>query len=187
MASAVEIANNALTKCGANLITSFDDATEGARLVNANYSIVRDRVLRMHPWNSVTKRAQLSPLAAEPAWGFDHAYQMPADCLRILEVDTSLQWRAESRKILTDEGTVLNIRYIRAETDPNVFEPLLADVIAVRLAYQMMERLTQSNPKKEAIVAEWKDIVRWATRADAQEGSSIPDDTNRDSWIQARL
>lgn len=186
MPSAVDIANSALTKCGANLITSFSDNTEGARLVNANYDLVRDKVLRMHPWNCVTKRAQLAPLATDPAWGFDYAYAMPADALRIVEVDTSLQWRVEDGNILTDEGTVLNVRYIRAETDPNVFDSLLSDAIAVRLAMQIVERLTQSNSKKQLIMDEWKDIMRLAGRSDAQEGSSIPDDVTRDTWIQAR-
>lgn len=186
MPSAVDIANSALTKCGAELINSFTEASEAARVINANYEAVRDRVLRMHPWNSVTTRQQLAPLSETPPWGFEYAYSLPADCLRVLEIDAyGRQWRVEGGKILTDIGPVLNVRFIRRETDPNLYDSLLADAVSTRLAYEIVERLTQSNTKKNAIVDEWKDIMRLAARSDAQEGSSIPDTT--DDWILARL
>lgn len=185
MTSVVDIANSALVRVGEDAITALTEDTETARIVNAQYELVRDRVLRMHPWNSVTTRAVLAPLSPNPAWGFDRGYQIPADCLRVLEVDTLKQWRVEGRAILTDEGDVLNIRYIRRETDPNEYDSLLIDAISIQLAMELVERVTQSNTKKQLLMDDWKRVMRFATRADAQEGSSIPDAT--DDWILARL
>ena len=95
-------------------------------------------------------RASLAKRTTSPVFGYDDEYQLPTDCLRVVEVPESrLPWVVEGRKLLSDEGAPLNIRYIRREEDPNQYDPLLFSAIAARLALEMAEELTQSNTKRE--------------------------------------
>ena len=97
MPSATDICNRALSRVGEARITSLTDDSKQARACNGAYTHIRDEVFRAHPWNSVITRAKLAKLADAPAFGYDAHYQLPADCLRVVEVyDTTLPWVVES-------------------------------------------------------------------------------------------
>ena len=98
MASETSICNSALTRIGAARITSLTDDSKQARACTASYALMRDEVLRSHPWNSAISRASVASLADAPAFGYDNQFQLPADCLRMLEVyDSRLPWVVEGR------------------------------------------------------------------------------------------
>lgn len=184
MASTVEICNRALSKLGQIRITSLTDNNKAAKACNQAYEYVRDSVLRAHVWNCTVSRAQLAPLSTTPAFGFDYEYQQPSDCIKVVEVDTSYQWVVEGRKILTDQGTTLDIRYQVREEDPNQYDSLLQEAIAARLAYELAEELTQSNSKKEAALNDYHMTMSDAKLRDAQEQS--PAELYEDDWINVR-
>lgn len=188
MPSKVDIGNRALSKLGENLtITSFSDGTPPANAISANFDMVRDDVLRDHPWNCLMTRAQLAPETETPAWGFDYQYQLPSDCLRVVEVEaltSQPKWRVEGRKILTDDGPVLNIVYLKREEDPNEYDSQLVEALATRLALELCETFTQSNTKKDYLYMAYNDVLRQARRSDAQEGT--PTVMLEDSWLSAR-
>lgn len=54
-----EIVNLALVRLGSVRITSLSDGSRNANEANAIYSMVRDEVLRSHPWKFATRRASL--------------------------------------------------------------------------------------------------------------------------------
>lgn len=184
MGGIVDICNRALTKLGEDRIIALTDNSKQAKACSHAYEFVRDAVLRMHPWNCTATRAQLAPLVTTPAFTYAYEYQIPSDALKILEVDTDYDWVVEGRKILTDEGTVLNIRYQKRETDPNQYDALLFEVIAAKLAYELAEPLTQSNAKKSEMKDDFKSILRDAKMNDAQEGSVSK--LKEDDWITVR-
>lgn len=184
MVSVVSICNRALDKLGSESITSLGDNTAPARACNRLYDSLRDAVLRDHPWNCAITRTSLAKLSAAPAWGFANQFLWPADCLRVLSVDTDLAWKVESRKILTDAGSPLNIIYIKSVTDPSEFDGLFIEALASRLAVELAEPLTQSNTKKEAAWREYVEAKSMAKSGDAQEGT--PDTLPEDEWINAR-
>jgi hypothetical protein len=127
----------------------------------------------------------LAKLADDPAFGYDAQYQLPADCLRVVEVyDTTLPWVVEGRKLLSDEGTPLSIRYVRREEDPNQWDALLVSAVAARLAVELCEELTQSNTKRQIATQEYEGLMRLARKADGQESSPMP--FEEDAWINAR-
>ena len=74
--SAVQICNNALIKLGANTITSLSDDTKPARLCNKIYTVLRDDLLRSHPWNFAIGRSSLAQLVDAPAFGFSFQYRV---------------------------------------------------------------------------------------------------------------
>lgn len=183
MASVVDIANLALLRVGAESILSLDDATERARACKLAWPFVRQSVLRWHSWNPPTTRATLPALVAVPVWDWDAQFQIPADCLRVLEVDAS-EWVLEGRAILCDEGTSLNIRYIRDETDTTQYDSLLTELMAQKLALEICERVTNSHTKKAELEQEWLYLLAEGKRADGEEQSNL--ELEEDDWILAR-
>jgi hypothetical protein len=73
MASETSICNSALTRIGAARITSLTDDSKQARACTASYALMRDEVLRSHPWNSAISRASVASLADAPAFGSANA------------------------------------------------------------------------------------------------------------------
>jgi hypothetical protein len=183
--SVIDVCNKALDKVGQNPITSLTDGTKAANLCLRNWPLIRDQVLRDHPWNFAVKRAVLAASGTAPVWGFTAKFPFPSDLLRLIEVrDLSTgEYQIEDRDIHAD-GTVLYIRYISQVTDPNTFDALFVDTVATRLAAELCEALTQSTSKKKALFDEYDDSLTRAKRADGQENPPAP--YEEDEWISVR-
>lgn len=200
MASSVDIANSALTKLGEARIMALSDNVKAAREINAIFEIRRDALLRSYNWNFATKRTSLPALVDAPAWGYSYAYQIPSDCLRVVQVNDfwlitgfsdflggpdDEPFKIEDGKIVTDYSAPLKIRYLRRVSNSGEFDSAFIEVFAYDLAYECCEAITQSNTKKESLKEGRKDALRAAVRANAIElpPRSIPDD----SWIASRF
>lgn len=188
--SEVSICNLALQKLGATRITSFDDDTTEARECSLAYEPMRDRELRAHRWSFAIARDSLAEDTDAPDFGPASQFTLPSDFLRLLPKDPeedyeSREWRIEGRKILTSDSAPLEIRYVRRVTDPNEFDALFIDALACRIAFQLCEKITQSNQKKAGISEEYKTAIREAKQANGIEvPSTLPPD---DDWIVTRL
>jgi len=199
MASQVEIANRALTKLGAARIISFGDDNKQARAVQSMFTIVRDAELRAHLWSFAVKRASLAALTSTPDWGFDYEYELPSDCLRLIQVNDTYQgpdlsdyrnsstaeYMLEGGKILANYVAPLKIRYIRREEDTAQWDSTFVEAFACRLAAEMAEDLTQSNQKKDAAWKEYQQAISIAIRSGAVEQQ--PQDMPDDSWVLSRI
>lgn len=200
MASNVEIANSALTKVGSTRITSLTDNVKAAREINAIFELRRDYLLRTHNWSFAMTRTTLPALDETPAWGYTTLYQLPTDCLRVVQVNDmwvvpgladytsgpdSEPYKITGRRIETDIGAPLKLRYIKRVTDPAQFDAAFVEVFASDLADQVCEALTQSNTKREATRAVLRQSLLEAVRSNAIElpPEAIPDD----SWMLSRL
>lgn len=200
MASSVDVANSALTKLGEARIMSLEDNVKAAREINAIFTLRRDRLLRAYNWNFAMKRSSLPALTDTPDWGYSLAYQLPSDCLRMVQVDDiwvvpgltdymsapdSEPFRIEGQTIVTDITAPLKVRYIRRVTNSGEFDAAFVEAFAYDLAYEACEAITQSNTKK-AVMRDGKiQEIKEAIRANAIElpPQGIPDD----SWILSRL
>jgi len=184
VASLVDIANLALLRVGAEPIISITEQNNRARACNAAWDFVRQNVLRSHSWNCATTRAQLAADTTAPLWDFATAYTLPADCLHMMEVDTTTDWRVEGRKIVTDATGTLNVRYIKDETDTGQYDGSLTQVMGLRLAVEIAERLNSNRVKRELLIQEYQVALNEAMVDDGEEQS--PADFEEDSWITAR-
>lgn len=186
MASEVQICNLALQKLGQPALISLADNTRAGRECSNAYGPARDAVLRDHVWNFAVERAELAELSTAPAWGYAAQYQMPSDCLRLLEVedDNLYPWKLEGGKILTDAPAPIYIKYLKRVTDTTQFDSLFIHALASRLAYELAEALTQSNTKKDAAAQDYSALLRMAKKADGQENT--PDDRPEDDWVTVR-
>lgn len=200
MASFVEIANSALTKLGAKRIMALTDNTKEAREINAIYLLRLNKLLRAYNWSFAMKRDQLSALSDTPSWGYTLQYQLPTDCVRVVQVNDlwdipgltnymggpdSEPYKIEGRTIVTDLAAPLKIRYVSRVTNPGQFDDGFVEAYAYDLAHEVCEALTQSNTKKQEMREGRKQEILDAIRSNAIElpPSGIPDD----SWIMSRL
>ena len=186
--SQVRVANLALQKLGAAEIVSMDEDTRERRAITRCYSMLRDRELRAHNWNFSIKRKILAPSSVAPLFEFAKAFPLPADCLRPLpparDVDWTIEYHEGSKHILTNEGTVIYLRYVSRVTDETQFDPLFADMLACKIAWHCCEELTQSNQKKADIEREYKDAKAEAKRTNAFE-QATPQEPEP-PWLTAR-
>lgn len=195
MASAVEIGNLALSKLGdEGEITSLEENTRAARAINGCFTAMRDAVLRAHPWNFATRRAQLPALADAVVWGDWTAFSLPTDFLRLLEVDgTDAQkigafndpfWQIEGQQILARRGGPLNIRYTARITESGLWDALFAEALACRIAMQVAVRITGNLSAQQQAERMYKAALAEAKGVDGQDNPAeeLPDS----EWFLSR-
>jgi len=196
--SAIDICNSALSRVGAASIVSLTDNSPEARVCALQYDSNRRDELRKYTWNFAIKRVVLAPDTTAPAFGATYAFTVPADCLRILlPKDPYLDWVYEGGKILTnyavspsdysesDIGSpALALRYIADIEDATKFDATFYNIVAIALAMDVCEKLTQSNQKKANLQAEYADAIKRARASDSIE--MAPKEPADDSYWLAR-
>ena len=185
MSSIIDVCNKALDKLGQNPIISLTDGNKAANLCSRNWPLVRDQVLREHPWNFAMKRDILAPSTDAPAWGFENQFPLPADWLRLVEIrDLSTgEYQVESNTILANSDA-LYVRYIFRQEDPNKYDALFVDAVASCLAVELAEPLTQSTQKKQLAMQMYVESLVAAKRIDGQENPPV--EYEEDDWIKVR-
>ena len=195
MSSVIDICNLALAGLGVeDQIVSLTQDSVNARMCNLFYEHTRDAELRAHPWNFAIKRAQLAETTA-PKFGKAAAFQLPTDYIRLLHPDpaenfNTLDWQIETgangnKVIVTDEETLLEIRYIHRVTDPNLFDPLFQECLVAAMRIQLCEKVTGgSNTKMQTQIERYKEAVRNAKKANAFENSS--QEPPEQTWLTCR-
>jgi len=183
MASVISICNSALIKLGANTITALTETSKEARLCNAQYEVVRDRLLQSHPWNFAIKRIALNKLSEAPAFGWEAQYQLPTDYLRVLTVYPELDFEVEGDRVLSNSGDV-SIRYMYSATDPSKYPPRFSESLAYELAKELCYALIQSNTQQAQLFQIAEDYLRKTRSYDAQEGT--PQQFFSSSWTDSR-
>lgn len=190
MASVTEICNRALQKLGAKRITSIDENSTAAIELRTAYEPVRDACLMEHRWGFAIKRAQIAADSPAPTWGRENSFSLPEDCLLVLppypEDDNIYRdWVIENRKILTDDAAPLYLRYVKKVSDPNEMDVLFREAFATKLAFELCEKITQSNTKKESLRLDYEEIITTAKKQSAIQ--SVPIKSVDDTWIATRL
>jgi len=187
MASEVQICNVALSKLGEDSITALSEDSKAGRACNLIYADTRDNLLRAHPWNFAVTRQSLARLTTTPTYEFSYEYQLPTDCLKVLNLDPEgddVTFKVEGRKVLTDEATA-NILYVARITDPTIFDSLFIEVLSAKLAAELAVTLTESITLADFLHQKYEKALSEARGMDAQEGT--PNNIIADAWIESRL
>jgi len=197
--SPTAVGNAALGKLGQGAVLSFDDPDDRARWLKSRFADVRDLCLRANRWHFAMARARLSAEATAPAFGYARQFPLPTDCLRLVEVGgvavtpgladyrggSQPAFALEGGRVLTDAAAPLEVRYVRRTEDVAGWDPLFAEAVACRLAFDLAEKLTQASGKKEAALRDYQLAVREAVRVNAIE--TAPEAAADGSWVLARL
>ncbi len=198
-ASNVAIANLALTKLGDLRILNLTDNTKPAREVNAVFDMTRDYLQRRFSWRFCIKRANLAADSGTPLWDWSYQYQIPTDCLRILQVgqwyptpDLSdlistggQEYVLEGKYILSNQAGPLKLRYLSRVTDPVQFDTAFDMAFSAYLAYLVAEPLTASAEQKQMAYNDYRNAIKDAVIANAIENP--PESLADQTWILARL
>jgi len=150
-----------------------------------------ERVKRSRPLDPievpVTKRALVGKDAAAPAWGFSNRYEMPNDFLRlafIRDQSDNTPYEVVGNFVETDLSSPLAVKYVWDDPDVTRYDPILTTVVALSLALDLVEPLTQSNTKKEKIETA---LTFWLGKAANVNGSERrPGKVKDTSWLVAR-
>ncbi|MEQ8369720.1 MAG: hypothetical protein RIE31_05110 [Alphaproteobacteria bacterium] len=172
MTSTVAICNRALAYLGEEPITDMQENSEAARRCNLLFAETRDAVLRAHPWNAALSRAELARVMPGPTWGWASAFQLPADpyCLRVVALTPGSEPYAIEGQWLMANIDSARILYICRITDPTLYDALLLDSIATRLAADLAESLTGDPRRAAGLWQLYGEKLREARRVDGQEG-----------------
>jgi len=212
-ASPVEICNQALGWLGGNLIISLDDNTTEAKLCKANYAPLRDAVLVDREWTFAIKRFEPSRLAQDPVYGYDFLFQIPIDCLRVLQVSAAgreiddgifvegsfksatrggtgtgreqrIEWLREGDRIIVQVFKRINMRYITRIEDTTKFSSAFDQCLAARIAMDIAIPLTNSLPIQEQMLKLYAAKLDDAFTTDGMQGRSY--NTRTDSLTIVR-
>lgn len=175
MTSQVDLCSNALVSLGAKPINSLSGVGGEREILAANvYPQVRDKLLRSHPWNCAVKQQILSPDSTPPAFGHSNRFLLPSDCLRVLSVGERFEhapYEVQGQYIHAN-ATVLKLRYIWRNDDPNTWDAMLIDVMVLALKAAFAYPMTKSTSKEQLCHQEYQDSLKRAKAVDGQEEPS---------------
>lgn len=199
MPTETELVNAALRKGGgAKRILALTDSVGSAGIANDVLESERNDLLRDGVWNFTITRVELAALATEPAFGYDLAYALPSDCLRVVSVHDNdagtgtVPYKIES--VVQTDGSYINViatdsascflRYCRIVTDPNLMSAGFRQVLILRLAKIFAISLAKSNSLYTSLKAEEDVAFRRARSTDGIEDWSDP--LPEGSWASSR-
>lgn len=155
-AAICNLALDYLLQTNDEVVTNIDSPNTQTEVICARwYDTTRRSMLRKHPWNFATKRAILTQAAGTPLFGFQFAYNLPNDFIRLNTLQDpnsfdpffSLQYQFEGNQLLAngDSGSTLNIRYVYDFNNIVLMDPTFIDLFAIELALRIAFKFTSSN------------------------------------------
>lgn len=170
-----EIVNMALAHLGNGDISDFNTQTsESARQARLHFDLTRDSMLRTHPWNFSITRVSLTLDPTSPVSGYENAFLLPVDFLKILSLNDNDAWEPsdlyaiESGKLLSDEDSAI-IRYVASIEDTTKWDPLFVECFTYILASKMATKLAEAPGMGEGLRQRGNYIIGEAMKADANE------------------
>lgn len=182
MQTETDVANNALSFISAGRINSlYDEDDPKAGTIRAIFDSASREVMRGHRWSCCIARKTLSKNAGErdvtERFGYQHSYKLPVDSLRFLDLNGE-PWTLKGRffdvngRDLLTNASEARIRYVKHEKDTTIWDSLLAEAIAIKIAMKVARQLTTDGISAEALLGLYKSAVMEAQRVDAMEVGS---------------
>ena len=189
----IDLANMALTMLGQQPINDLTDNNNRANLMNTRLADVRDSVLRAHNWNSAIKRAALATLSDTPTWGFDNAFALPSDFVRLAGLEDELtKYRIEAGNsggantlLLLSDATTVNILYVYQITDVSKMDHSLKQAIATRLASELALAIT-GDPAKENFLMQKYELLLGKAQFEDSQGHHSLEHIHAGEWLGER-
>lgn len=171
-------------------VTSIDSPTTELEKICARwYDVSRRAELRNNVWNFAKARDVLTK-ASTPGFGYDDAYNIPNDYLRLVALGDDedfpeVDFEIEGNQILIDNNAGdLKIRYIFDQTNVVRFDSLFVELCALRMARNMAKKITGSDTIAGKMIDVYDKISPSAYAVDGQERP--PQKVNRSPWRAAR-
>jgi hypothetical protein len=174
------------------------DTSKEARRGRDIYEQTRDAMLRSHVWNFSKARVELAEVTPDDTLvGFDKAFALPADFLRIIAVspvnedNCRVKYKAETvltssayARVLLTNSTTLFLRYVRQVTETALFDPMFIEAFTWQLAADFASSIEKSNSHAEFCRGEYRKELASARAANGIE--DFPDEFPMGSWVTER-
>jgi len=186
--SEVKIVNLALLHLGHQEILAFEDQTKEGQLARSTYFSHRDSLLRGFTWNFALKRTTLTQrTVADEEWGYDYAYNKPANCLRVVRIDQDrdVAWAVEGQSIVTDLPPPLKIKYIRSDVAVGHYDAFFVQALAAKLAAFWAEPLGKASTLQETMAKLFAQVLGEAVSVDSVE--KTPEVIDASEWLLSRI
>lgn len=188
MVSKTSICNKALIKLGVDPVINIDtDTSPQATRCKATYDDSLEEVLRVHNWNFAIFRQSLNQdTSITPAYGYTKAFVLPTvpKLIRIIEEKNNIDYKIENNLLLTNESSV-SIRFVGRETDPNKYDSLFVEILALRIAVEIGFKLTGNASLIQLLEQKYQLELSNARSRDFQEDNQKP--LRVSSFNQSRL
>lgn len=198
MASKLDICNQALALVGANQASSVDDpTTEEERACKLWWDTCLDEVLCEVDWRFARKRQALLAATTDPSFGYDHAYQLPSDYLKIRGIydtdaeemitdnqsDSTYSYEIENQQMVTDLDEV-NLIYTARISATGLYTSRFVKCLVLLLAANMAPKLTsEGKPKRKDFLNEYWEAISDADDNENETGYFLND--KKDQWLAA--
>jgi hypothetical protein len=170
-ASEVSICSNALLLLGSQPINSLDEANDRARAASNLYPMVRNYLLRSHPWNCAVKRVALAPDTETPAFDWAFQFTLPSDFMRVLavgEAGAEAAFKIESGKLMCDENPAY-LRYIWRNENPATWDDMLVWGVTQSMKAALAYPITQSASLEDLVEKACEKVLKKARSVDGQD------------------
>ncbi|OBQ52735.1 hypothetical protein [Halodesulfovibrio spirochaetisodalis] len=184
MRSAVSICNKGLQFVGGSPIVSLEEDSRGAQLCSQLYEQVRDELLEAHHWSFATRYVRLPRLPEKPPFHFASAYQLPADCIGVRQLQDSKPFEVvEGRVLYTDSNPAKAIITVRV-SDPAQYPAMFVETLARKLAAELSVPLMNSTKLEQSMYNKFLATFARAAAADGAEG--VQQVHESDGWLHSR-
>lgn len=202
MASDVDIANLALAHIGdAATVASLDPAEGSAQAQHCArfFPMARDSVLEAHDWNFASRRIVLSLLSDVPVFGWDFAYAIPNDCLKVRHVVDADDTTKHYDFVREDDGTqgaILTNKddacamYTMRITNNGKFPPLVVTAISYLLASYISGPVIKGDLGRavsEKMLAQFQFWFARAVASDASQRKTVDDALSHSGFIPSAI
>jgi hypothetical protein len=185
-----DIYNNALQKVSRRRISTIDDGSYEANLCNDLFPRTLDNTLYEHNWNSCAKRAELVKLSEAPPHGYANAFQLPNDCVRVIQgyynerkESFDFEWQIEGRTLLTNQESVF-LRYVFRPTNFEALNSAITECIVFKLAMALVIPLQLDRADEQSMLQEYERItLPRAKSLDSMESRYLEFEEN--PWIES--
>lgn len=173
MPSSIDIASNALLLIGDNPISSFDDPGAGAEVAANLYAETKKKLLSEHPWSFALKSQRLNRLSQTPdiLTGYQHAFQLPTDLIRIWSVQSHSNYILEGNLLLSN-STELLCTYIYDVAEVNL-PPHVVKALEYLLASEFAVPVTEDTKKADFYEKKATKAINKAMAIDSQNKPQI--------------
>lgn len=192
METETQICNLALSEIGAKLISNYEeDSTEEARACRLHFAQTRDALLRRHQWNFAQTRADLSQITGTPVSDWDSAWQLPADCVRVISLPSDSPYKphqefaVEGRSILVRDLDAVTLLYVSNAVPVTSWDPLFIDALSLSLAVKLAKCIAHDAAMSQAAAGSLSQLALPAAfTADARETQS--NENHGPAWRRAK-
>ena len=179
MSAQVDVYNIALQAVGAKRVATISDSTKGALAITAIWDEAVASQLSMFAWNFALKQAELVA-TTDPTFGYECAYTLPADCLKVLKMsNASYKYRIFGATLETDldsslgDGYEVEIEYIKSVTDVTLWPSLFVNVVGLYLAKEICISMTGHANRAQMLEQRYQVAVAMAQANDWQQDNEL--------------